>query len=41
MEARGFGQSRIQSRYRKIKYEKRDLLVILSGLSIASILVAM
>jgi energy-coupling factor transporter transmembrane protein EcfT len=41
MEARGYGQSRIQSRYRKINYEKRDLLVILSGVSIASIMVAM
>jgi energy-coupling factor transporter transmembrane protein EcfT len=41
MEARGYGQSRIQSRYRKIKYERRDLLVILSGVSIASVLVAM
>ncbi len=41
MEARGYGQSRQQSRYRQINYQGRDLLVILSGISIASLLVAM
>ena len=41
MEARGFGQSRRQSRYRPISYTFRDLLLISSGFTAAAVMVAM
>jgi energy-coupling factor transport system permease protein len=39
MEARGFGQSKVQSRYRPIRFEKRDLGVITTGFLIATAMV--
>ncbi len=41
MEARGFGQSKRQSRYRPISYNLRDLLWISSGALTAIVMVAM
>jgi energy-coupling factor transporter transmembrane protein EcfT len=41
MEARGFGQSKSQSRYRPIDYAPRDLLWICLGLISATAMVAM
>jgi energy-coupling factor transporter transmembrane protein EcfT len=41
MEARGYGQSAKQSRYRPIKYALRDIVIITSGISIAGLVVAM
>jgi energy-coupling factor transport system permease protein len=41
MEARGFGQSKRQSRYRPISYSLKDLAVISGGLSIAIAMVAL
>jgi energy-coupling factor transporter transmembrane protein EcfT len=41
MEARGFGQSKRQSRYRPISYSIKDLAVISGGLSIAIAMVAL
>jgi energy-coupling factor transporter transmembrane protein EcfT len=41
MEARGFGQSKRQSRYRPISYNARDLLWISSGALTAIVMVAM
>lgn len=35
MEARGFGQSKIQSKYRPFTYSTRDLSILFSGLTIA------
>jgi energy-coupling factor transporter transmembrane protein EcfT len=41
MEARGYGQSPQQSRYRPVKYSPRDLTIIASGIAIAGLVVAM
>lgn len=41
MEARGFGQSKSQSRYRPINYSRRDLAWISSGILIAVGMVAL
>ncbi|CAN2202212.1 CbiQ ABC-type cobalt transport system, permease component CbiQ and related transporters [Candidatus Nanopelagicaceae bacterium] len=41
MEARGYGQSRHQSRYRPISYSSRDFAIIASGVTIATLAVAM
>jgi energy-coupling factor transporter transmembrane protein EcfT len=41
MEARGFGQSKEQSRYRPISYSVRDLSIIGGGISIAIAMVAL
>lgn len=41
MEARGFGQSKSQSKYRPIRYAKKDLLFILMGFFSAGVMVAM
>jgi energy-coupling factor transporter transmembrane protein EcfT len=41
MEARGFGQSKRQSRYRPISYSMKDLSVIGGGISIAIAMVAL
>lgn len=41
MEAKGFGQSRKQSRYRPIKYSNRDAIYIFSGLLFAGVLVSL
>lgn len=41
MEARGFGQSRKQSRYRPIAYSNRDVIFIFSGLLFAGALVSL
>lgn len=41
MEARGFGQSKQQSRYRPIKYSNRDLVYILSGFLFAGLMVTL
>jgi energy-coupling factor transporter transmembrane protein EcfT len=41
MEARGFGQSRKQSRYRPISYSFRDLAVVSGGIFSAIAMVAM
>ena len=39
MEARGFGQSKVQSRYRAIHFDNRDLGVIVTGFAIATAMV--
>lgn len=41
MEARGFGQSQRQSRYRPINYSIKDLTIITGGISLAIAMVAM
>lgn len=41
MEARGFGQTKSQSRYRPIRYTNKDLLFILLGFFTAGAMVAM
>lgn len=41
MEARGYGQSKAQSRYRPIKYSSRDLLYITLGLTTGIAMVAL
>ncbi len=41
MEARGFGQSQSQSRYRPIRYSNRDLVLILAGFISAGVMVAL
>lgn len=41
MEAKGFGQSKKQSRYRPITYSNRDAVFIFSGLLIAGALVSL
>ena len=41
MESKGFGLSKVQSRYRPITYSKRDLLFITSGFIFAGALVAL
>jgi energy-coupling factor transporter transmembrane protein EcfT len=41
MEARGYGQSQKQSRYRPIKYSLKDFAIIASGFSIAGLAVAL
>lgn len=41
MEARGFGQSKSQSKYRPVQYEKKDLFFILLGFFSAGAMVAM
>lgn len=41
MEAKGFGQSRKQSRYRPIKYSTRDAIYIFSGFLFAGVLVSL
>ncbi|CAN2204016.1 CbiQ ABC-type cobalt transport system, permease component CbiQ and related transporters [Candidatus Nanopelagicaceae bacterium] len=41
MEARGFGQSKRQSRYRPMRYSLKDLTVITSGISLAIAMVAL
>jgi energy-coupling factor transporter transmembrane protein EcfT len=41
MEARGFGQSKRQSRYRPIQYSLNDLTVITGGISLAIAMVAL
>ena len=41
MEARGFGQSKLQSRYRPITYSVKDLALIASGIFIAIAMVAL
>jgi len=41
MESKGFGLSKVQSRYRPITYSKRDLLFILSGFIVSGVLVAL
>lgn len=41
MEAKGFGQSKSQSRYRPITYTNRDFLYILGGFIFAGAMVAM
>lgn len=41
MEAKGFGQSKSQSRYRPINYSQRDLLYIISGFIFAGVMVAL
>ncbi|MEY4497542.1 MAG: hypothetical protein RLZZ364_847 [Actinomycetota bacterium] len=37
MEARGYGHSKIQSRYRPINFTMRDLAIITSGISVATL----
>lgn len=39
MEARGFGQSKVQSRYRAIHFQNRDLGVIAAGIALATAMV--
>jgi energy-coupling factor transporter transmembrane protein EcfT len=41
MESKGFGLSKVQSRYRPITYSNRDLLFILSGFIVAGALVTL
>ena len=41
MEARGFGQSNRQSRYRPIQYSLKDLTIITGGISLAIAMVAL
>lgn len=41
MEARGYGQSKRQSRYRPIKYSFRDLAIITSGLALSTAMVTL
>ena len=41
MEARGFGQSKSQSKYRQVRYAKKDFLFILMGFFSAGVMVAM
>lgn len=41
MEARGFGQSKVQSRYRPITYSMKDLTLIMGGIFIAIAMVAL
>ena len=41
MEARGFGQSKKQSRYRPINYTLRDFTILTGGLSLAIVMVAL
>lgn len=41
MEARGYGQSKKQSRYRPITYTHRDLLLMTSGIASAIVMVAL
>lgn len=41
MEARGYGQSKKQSRYRPINYSMQDLAIISSGIALSTVMVAM
>jgi energy-coupling factor transporter transmembrane protein EcfT len=41
MEARGFGQSKTQSRYRPIQYAHRDLMLMAAGFISAGVMVAL
>ncbi len=41
MEARGFGQSKTQSRYRPVRYANRDLALIVAGFISAGVMVAL
>lgn len=41
MEARGFGQSQSQSRYRPIRYSNRDLVLMVAGFISACVMVAL